>query len=84
MKSFDSRIEFEEIIVSVDMFSSTGITPLATIGQTRIKIRLGRCIDAAQLESESARRAKTMIVAADSGGQLMRNVLGSTAISVLS
>jgi hypothetical protein len=65
------------------MFSSTGITPLATIGQSSTKIRLGKYIDAAQLESESVRRAETMIVAADSGGQPLRNVLGSTAISVL-
>jgi hypothetical protein len=51
------------------MFSGTCITPLAT----RIKIRLGRYMD----------EAETMIVAADSGGQPVRNVLGSTAISVL-
>lgn len=69
MKSFDSRIEFEEIIDCVDMFPGTCITPLAT----RIKIRLGRYMD----------EAEAMIVAAHSGGQPVRNVLGSTAISVL-
>ena len=67
MKSFDSRIAFE-IIDCVDMFPSTGITPLAI----RIRIRLGRYI-----------KARTMIVAADSGGQPVRTVLGSAAISDL-
>ena len=70
MKSFDSRIEFGEIIECVDMFPGTCITPLAT----RIKIILGRYMV----------KAETMIVAADSGGQPVRNVLGSTAISVSS
>ena len=70
MKSFDSRIEFGEIIECVDMFPGTCITPLAT----RIKIILGRYMV----------KAETMIVAADSGGQPVRIVLGSTAISVLS
>jgi len=70
VKSFDSRIEFGEIIECVDMFPGSCITPLAT----RIKIRVDRYM----------MKAKAMIVAADSGGQLMRNVLGSTAISVLS
>ena len=70
MKSFDSRIEFGEIIECVDMFPGTCITPLAA----RIKIRLGRYM----------MKAQTMIVAADSGGQPVRNVLGSTAISVSS
>lgn len=60
------------------MFPGTGITPLAIIGQTKIKITLGRYIDAAQLESESdgACKAQTMIVAADSSGQPVRIVLG--------
>jgi hypothetical protein len=67
------------------MFFSTGITPLEMIGQTRIKIRLGRYIDAAQLKASQTtiQKAQTMIVAADSGGQPARNMLGSTAISVL-
>jgi hypothetical protein len=56
VKSIDSRIEFGEIIECVDMFPGTCITPLAT----RIKIRLGRYM----------MKAQTMIVAADSGGQL--------------
>ena len=84
MKSFASRIEFE-VIGCVDMFSSIGITPLATIGQTRIKIRLGRCINAAQLKASQStlEKAQTMIVAADSGGQPAWIMLGSTAINLL-
>lgn len=84
MKLLGSRVEFE-VIGCVDMFSSTGITPLETIGHTKIKIRLGRYIDAAKLESESDDDPKSaaMIVAADSGGQPARNMLGSTAINVL-
>ena len=70
MLFFDSRIEFE-VIESVDMFSSTGITPRVPIGQTRIRIRLGRNIDAAQHESESVDPPKRMkmIEAAESDGQ---------------
>jgi len=41
------------VIISVDMFFGSGITPLATAGQTRIKIRLSKYIDTAQHESES-------------------------------
>jgi hypothetical protein len=41
------------VIGCVDMFSGTGIAPLANVGQTTIKIRLGKYIDAAHHESES-------------------------------
>ena len=76
MKSFDSRIEFE-IICCVDMFPSTGITPLTT----RIKIRLGKYI--LERVGRALEKAQTMIVAADSGGQPVRTVLGSAGISYL-
>jgi hypothetical protein len=35
------------------MFSVNGIPPLATVGQTNIKIRVGKYIDAAKHERES-------------------------------
>ena len=48
------------------MFSVNGIVPLATVGQTNIKIRVGKYIDAAQSESESLTTLESakMIVAA--------------------
>ena len=68
------------VIGCVDMFNVNGITPLATAGQTNIKIRVGKYIDAAQHERESPKdpQKQKMIVAGDSGGQPERNMLGST------
>ena len=50
--SFGGRVELS-IIGCIDMFSINGIPPLATVGQTNIKIRVGKYIDAAQHERES-------------------------------
>ncbi len=50
------------------MFPGTGIAPLAIIGVSTSKIRLGKNIDAAQHESESQTtppKREKMIVAAD-------------------
>ena len=67
------------------MFTGNGTAPLAIAGQTKIRIRLGRYIDAAQHESESLTtlQSRKMIVVADSGGQLRRTMLGSTNLVLL-
>ena len=67
------------------MFSGCGAAPLEIVEQRAIKIRLGRYIDAAQHESESLTtlQSRTMIVAADSGGQPERTVLGSAQLQLL-
>ena len=50
MRFFESQFEFK-VIGSVDIVSSNGIAPLATIGQSSSKIRLGKYIDAALHEA---------------------------------
>ena len=50
--SFEWPNEFS-VIACVDIFFCSGTTPLATVGQSTIKIRLRKYIDAAQHESES-------------------------------
>ena len=57
------------------MFSCNGTTPLATVGQSTIKIRFRKYINAAQHESGSLTTLESakMIVAAYSGGQPQQN-----------
>ena len=85
MRSFDStRIRFA-VIGCVDIITGSGTAPLAIVGQTTIKIRLGRYIDAAEHESESLTTLpkRKMIVVADSNGQQEGTVLGSRKLVLL-